>query len=50
MSDQPLTLALFQEFQRTLLDRFDRVDARFDRNDLRFDSIDARFRPERCPL
>lgn len=50
MSDQPLTLAVFQEFQRTLLDRFDRVDARFDgvdarfdRNDARFDSIDARF-------
>jgi chromosome segregation ATPase len=42
MSDQPLTLAVFQEFQRTLLDRFDRVDAHFDRNDARFDSIDGR--------
>ena len=43
MSDQPLTVAVFQEFQRTLFDRFDRVDARFDRNDARFDSIDSRF-------
>ena len=26
MSDQPFTLAVFQEFQRTLLDRFDSVE------------------------
>src|SRR3977135_1468838 len=40
MSDQPLTLAVFEEFQRRL---FDSIDARFDRNDARFDSVDARF-------
>ena len=42
MSDQPLTLAVFQEFQRTLLDRFDSVDRRFDVVATRFDALDKR--------
>ena len=51
MSDQPLTLAVFEEFQRRLfanLDaRFDSIDARFDRNDGRFDSPTPRDRLDR---
>ena len=47
MSDQPLTLAVFQEFQRTLLDRFGVVAGRFDAIDRRLDgfqeSMDSRF-------
>jgi chromosome segregation ATPase len=43
MSDQPLTLAVFQEFQRTLLDRFDRVDARLGGMDGRFGVVAGRF-------
>src|SRR6266487_4183424 len=42
MSDQPFTLAVFQEFQRTLLDRFDRVDGRFGVFATRFDALDKR--------
>jgi len=39
MSDQPFTLAVFQEFQRTLLDRFGVVAARFDALDKRLDGF-----------
>ena len=39
MSDQPLTLAVFEEFQRRLLDN---LDTRFASIDARFDGVDAR--------
>ena len=40
MSDQPLTLAVFEQFQRRL---FASLDIRFAKNDARFDGIDVRF-------
>jgi hypothetical protein len=43
MADQPLSLAIFDEFQRKIFARFDAVDARrFDAADRRFDLLDAR--------
>jgi len=40
MSDQPLTLAVFEEFQQRL---FASLDIRFAKNDACFDGIDVRF-------
>ncbi|PYQ45116.1 MAG: hypothetical protein DMF77_05255 [Acidobacteria bacterium] len=45
MADQPLTLAVFEEFERRLFaiaGQFDRVARRFDTTDRRFDQLDAR--------
>jgi hypothetical protein len=38
MADQPLTLAVFEEFQRKIFKRFDALDTA----DRRFDVLDAR--------
>jgi len=35
MADQPLTLAVFEEFQRKIFERFDSVGSRFDAVDAR---------------
>jgi hypothetical protein len=43
MADQPLTLAVFEEFQRKIFERFDSVGSRFDAVDASFDAVDARF-------
>lgn len=42
MSDQPLTMAVFQEFQQKLDRQFDAVARRFDAHDERLDRLEAR--------
>ena len=38
MADQPLTLAVFEEFQRKISGRFDAADRRFDLVEARIDA------------
>jgi hypothetical protein len=38
MADQPLTLAVFEEFQRKMFGRFDAADRRFDLVEARIDA------------
>lgn len=42
MSEQPLTAAVFQEFQRKLDRQFDAIAQRFDAQDRRFDALEKR--------
>jgi len=42
MSDQPLTMAVFQEFQQKLERQVDAIGRRFDAHDHRFDQLESR--------
>lgn len=42
MSDQPLTMAVFEQFQQKLDRQFDAVARRFDAHDQRFDQLESR--------
>jgi chromosome segregation ATPase len=42
MSDQPLTVSVFQEFERRMFEQFGAIAARFDGTDLRLDRVDGR--------
>ena len=43
MADQPLTLAVFEEFERRLFGRLDGVDSRLDGHDQKFAAIAGQF-------